>query len=89
MQKCHDVKYISTTDLASGYRQIPLHNQFCRISFGIRTAGSGLIGARNCSVGNQIKSCLTAYVDDLISTTDGNFEDHLNYIYTIFTVLQN
>lgn len=83
MQKFHNVQFLSTTDLASGYWQIPLHPdsrkytaflydsqmyQFCRLLFGLKTAGSTFI---------------------LFVATKGNFYDHLRDIDRIFTVLQN
>lgn len=104
MQKFHGIKFISTTDLANGYWQIPLHKdsrkysaflhngqmyQFCRIPFGIKTAGSGFIRALNFAMGNKFESSLTPYIDDLLITTKGSFCDHIDKISEIFYVLQD
>ena len=104
LQKFHGIKYISTSDLANGYWQIPLHRDsrqytafvhnsrvyhFCRIPFGLKTAGSGFIRALNFALGSQCDAYLTAYVDDLLITTAGTFSDHLKDLVSVFSILQS
>lgn len=104
MQRFHGVTYMSTTDLAAGYWQIPLHKdnrkytaflynskmyQFCRIPFGLKTAGSAFMRAVRCALGNEFDEFLTIYVDDFLVTTRGSFDDHLDKLCSIFTALQN
>ena len=103
VQKFHGVRYISTTDLANGYWQIPLHKSsrqytaflynskvyhFCRIPFGLKTAGSGFIRALNFALEDKFDLFLTSYVDDLLITSRGTFKNHLQDLCTIFSVLE-
>lgn len=79
MQKFYGTTYMSTADLTAGYWQIPLDEssrkytaflfdsklyQFCRIPFGIKTAGSAFIRALNGAIGNRFPNLLTTYIDD-------------------------
>ena len=76
LQRFHEVKFISSVDLAHGYWQIPhakesrqytafLYDttlyQFYRVPFGIKTAGSGFIRALNMALGNEHDHFLTCY----------------------------
>ena len=103
MQKFYGVSYMSLTDLATGYWQIPLHEssrgytaflhnskmyQFCRIPFGLKTAGSAFIRALNMALGNQFEKILTVYIDDLLIATSGSIHDHLEKINSVFSILQ-
>ena len=103
LQKFNGVTYMSTTDLATGYWQIPLHDssrkytaflhnskmyQFCRIPFGLKTAGSAFIRALNCAIGHQFDDVLTIYIDDFLVATAGSFYDHIENLKDVFTVLQ-
>ena len=103
MQKFYGVSYMSLTDLATGYWQIPLHEssrgytaflhnskmyEFCRIPFGLKTAGSAFIGALNMAFGNQSEKILTVYIDDLLIATSSSIHDHLEKINLVFSILQ-
>lgn len=103
LQKFQGISYLSTTDLATGYWQIPLHPdsrkytaflydsqmyQFCRLPFGLKTAGSVFIRSLHEVLGNQFEETLTIYIDDFLITTKGNFYNHIYEIEKIFTVLQ-
>lgn len=103
-QKFHGIQYISTSDLANGYWQIPLHKDsrqytaflfdgvtyhFCRIPFGIKTAGSGFIRALKVALGNKFDPFLTTYIDDLLITTAGSFRDHMRDLSLVFSILQD
>ena len=103
LQKYHGTSFISTTDLAYGYWQIPLARksrpytaflygsqlyQFCRIPFGLKTAGSGFIRALSLALGNEFDTFLTCYIDDLLITSS-TFEEHLKHLQLVFQKLQN
>ena len=103
MQKFYVVSYMSMTDLANGYWQIPLHRdsrqytvflhgsrmyQFCRIPFGIKTRGSAFVRALNLAIGNKFNDFLTIYIDDLLIATSGTFNNHIDKISEVFEVLQ-
>lgn len=103
MQQFHGINFMTLSDLASGYWQIPLHSdsrkytaflynsqmyQFCRIPFGLKTAGSAFMRAISMALGDRFKDFLTVYVDDFLIATRGSFEDHLNSVESVFTVLQ-
>lgn len=98
LQKHYGVKYMSTIDLTHGYWQISLspesrpltaflHGsslyQFCRVPFGLKTAGSAFIRALNLALGNEYSSFLTCYVDDLLITSP-DFETHLLHLELVF-----
>lgn len=83
---------MSITDLESGYWQIPLHResrqytaflfgsrmyQFCRVPFGLKTAGSAFIRSIASALGSQFDDILTIYIDDFLISTPGNFYNHL------------
>lgn len=102
LQKYHGVRCMSTTDLAYGYWQIPLAVEarpytaflygsqlfhFCRIPFGLKTAGSGFIRALNFALGNEYDDFLTCYIDDLLITSS-SFDQHLEHLDVIFGKLQ-
>ena len=101
LQGFHGVKFISSVDLAHGYWQIPLAKesrqytaflydttlyQFCRVPFGIKTAGSGFIRALNMALENEHDDFLTCYIDDLLISSKC-FEDHLTHLSMIFDKL--
>lgn len=103
MQKFYGVSYMSTTDLEAGYWQVPLHTdsrkytaflynskmyQFCRLPFGLKTAGSAFIRALHLALGNEFDDVLTVYVDDFLIATAGSFLDHLKALDRVFTALQ-
>lgn len=102
MQKYHHVKLMSTSDLVNGYWQISLAKasrpytaflygtspyQFCRIPFGLKTAGSGFIRALNHVFERDYDEFLTVYIDDLLITSP-SFEKHLEHLSAVFTRLQ-
>ena len=102
LQKYHGTKCMSLTDLGYGYWQIPLAVEsrpytaflygsqlyhFCRIPFGLKTAGSGFIRALNLALGNEFDSFLTCYIDDLLITS-ASFDDHLHHLDLVFRKLQ-
>lgn len=103
MQKFHSVSFMSISDVAFGYSQILLHPdsrkytallynsqvyQFCRILFGLKTVGSAFMRAISLALGDQFRDFLTIYVDDFLLATCESFQDHLNKIESVFTVLQ-
>lgn len=103
LQKYHGIEYMSTTDLAYGYWQIPLAvesrpytaflydsklYQFCRIPFGLKTAGSGFIRALNLALGSEFDFFLTCYIDDLLVTSK-SFDEHLSHLKLLFSKLQD
>lgn len=103
MQKFYGVSYMSSTDLAAGYWQIPLHEesrkytaflydskmyQFRRIPFGLKTAGSAFMRAVRCALGSNFDDFLTIYVDDFLVATPGSFENHLRILSSVFLALQ-
>ena len=94
---------MTVTDLVTGYWQIPLHQSsrkytaflnhskmyhFCRIPFGLKTAGSAFIRALNYAVGNQFTDILTIYINNFLITTTGSVYEHFFSIQAIFNVLQ-
>jgi Reverse transcriptase (RNA-dependent DNA polymerase). len=99
----HHGKFIFTTlDLTHGYWQIPLSAesrpytaflyagtlyQFCRVPFGMKTAGSGFIRAMNLAMGDQFSAFCTCYVDDLLIASR-DFAEHLNHLDLVFSCLQ-
>ena len=104
MQKFYGVTYMSTTDLANGYWQIPLHKesriytaflygsrmyQFCRIPFGIKMAGSAFMRALGLALEHQFNDVLTMCVDDMLIASSGSIYDHLEKIHEIFRTLQD
>lgn len=101
LQKHHGTKYMTTIDLTHGYWQIPLATEsrpytaflhgshlyhFCRVPFGLKTAGSGFIRALNLALGNEYSEFLTCYIDDLLITSR-SFEEHMHHLDLIFTKL--
>lgn len=101
LNKYEGVKVLSTTDLTSGYWQIPLeeesrkytaflHNgtlyQFCRVPFGLKTAGSGFMRALRIALGNDFNSSVTSYVDDLLITSS-SYDEHIDHLDKLFTRL--
>ncbi|XP_046422345.1 uncharacterized protein LOC124180641 [Neodiprion fabricii] len=102
LQKYFGVEYFSSVDLTHGYWQISLEResrpytaflhgstlyQFCRIPFGLKTAGSGFIRALNIAFNNDFTTFLTPYVDDLLVASN-NFKQHLEHLDLIFTRLK-
>lgn len=103
LQKFDGINFMSITDLESGYWQIPLHHdsrkytaflynsrmyQFCRVPFGLKTAGSAFIRSIAWALGSQFKDILTIYIDDFLLSTKGTFYEHLHAIERVFKVLQ-
>lgn len=103
IQKYHGVRLMSTTDLANGYWQISLDKasrlytaflygtsiyQFCRILFGLKTAGSGFIRALNYLFAREYDEFLTVYIDDLLITSK-TFDEHMDHIRAVLTRLQD
>lgn len=77
LQKFDGVNLMTITDLESGYWQIPLHPesrpytaflynsklyQFCRVPFGLKTAGSAFIRSIAWALGSQFDDILTIYI---------------------------
>ena len=102
VQKFYKAKYYTKLDLSHAYWQVPLHPdsrqytafvfdstmyQFCRIPFGIKTAGSGFIRALKVALGNVEIKELAIYIDDLLIGTD-SFERHMYVLKELFTKLQ-
>lgn len=104
LQKFYGTTYMTTADLETGYWQIPLHPnsrkytafvydsrmyRFCRVPFGLKTAGSAFIRAINFALGNRFSEVLTVYIDNFLIATRGSFNDHLNALESVFEILQN
>jgi transposase InsO family protein len=102
LQTHYGTEYFSSVDLTHGYWQVPLENesrcytaflhgstlyQFCRIPFGLKTAGSGFIRALNLAFNNEFSNFLTTYIDDLLISSK-SFEQHLEHLNLIFNRLQ-
>lgn len=102
MQKYAHKKYFSTFDIAQGYLQIPLEQnsrkytaflfegaqyQFCRVPFGLQTAGAGFIRALRIALGDDLDEDLTTYVDDIMCATE-YFDAHLNSLRRLFEKLR-
>lgn len=102
MRKFHGVSYMSVPDLTAGYWQISLDEscrkytaflfdsklyQFCRISFGNKTAGSTFIRAVNFATGNRFDTSLTTYIDDFLTATPGSIYNHVTELCSIYEVL--
>lgn len=101
VQKHEGVQYMTSLDLRSGYWQIPLeaasskftafvHNgsvyQFCRVPFGLKTAGSAFMRAIRKALGNSFDSFITTYIDDILITSR-SFEEHLQHLDKILRTL--
>ena len=99
LQKYHGAKYFTKLDLAHGYWQIPLEKesrkytaflfnnslyQFCRVPFGIKTAGPGFMRALKNALSEIVfLKELAIYIDDkLIGTT--TFEKQIEILEIIF-----
>lgn len=62
--------------------------QFCRIPFGLKTAGSAFIRAMSMALGDEFRDTLTICIDDFLIATPGEFSEHLKAIERVFTLLQ-
>ena len=104
MQKFHGAQHMSTSDMANGYWQIPLDEEsrkytaflydsklyhFCRVPFGLKTAGSAFIRALNQVLGDAFSDVLTLYVDDILITTSGTVLEHFQAIGLVYRALQD
>ena len=101
LQKFHGSRWFSKIDLTQGYWQIKLHEdsrqytsflfesklyQFCRIPFGLKTAGSGFIRALSFALGNEYDPYISCYIDDIVIGTS-TFEEHIRVLGGIFQKL--
>nr|AKD28118.1 pol polyprotein [Glypta fumiferanae] len=102
LQKYHGCKWFSKLDLTHGYWQVPLHKdsrpytaflfdshtyQFCRVPFGIKTAGSGFIRALNFALKDDFRENISCYIDDILIGTD-TLEKHVEILAGIFQRLK-
>lgn len=102
LQEFEGVKFLSTTDMNSGYWQIPLDEEskqytaflfeghlyeFNRIPFGLKTAGSGFIRALSIALGQELEEFVSCYVDDILIAS-GTFEEHLEHLERLFMKLE-
>ena len=102
LQKYDGIKFLTTTDLTSGYWQIPLSResrkytafrvgsalyQFRRVPFGLKTASSAFIRAINMVLGDYLNTFLTIYVDDLLITSR-SFDEHIKHLELLFNRLK-
>ena len=98
LQKFHGARWFSKLDLTQGYWQIKLQKdsrpytsflfdsklyQFCRIPFGLKTAGSGFMRALSHALNNEFDWCTSCYIDDILIGTS-TFEEHINVLRRIF-----
>lgn len=103
MQKFFGIKFMTIVDFASGYWQIPLDEscrkytaflfnsklyQFCRVPFGLKTAGSAFLRAINFAIGNQFDKVLTTYIDDFLVATIRTVYEHIRALCLILLKLQ-
>jgi hypothetical protein len=102
IKKFHGTKFISKFDLTAGYWQVPLHEesrkyvaflyggrnyQFKRLAFGLVNSVAVFIKCINQILGEQILEYTTAYVDDLLITSD-NFEEHCERVNKVLERLK-
>lgn len=98
LQGHYGKKVMFTMDLTHGYWQVPLSiesrpytaflygstlYQFCRVPFGLKTAGSGFIRALNLALGNEFAEFLVCYIDDLLVVSK-DFRDHVSHLDKVF-----
>lgn len=103
MQKFEGVRFLSTTDMNSGYWQIPLEQdskqytaflfdghlyEFNRVPFGLKTASSGFIRALSLALGQELEEYISCYVDDILIASR-TFEEHLNHMENLFIKLED
>lgn len=94
LQKFHGAKWFSKLDLTQGYWQVQLHKdsrqytsflfdsnlyQFCRIPFGLKTAGSGFIRALGHALKNDFDAHVSCYIDDILIGTR-TFDEHIRVL---------
>lgn len=102
MQKFEGKKFFSTTDMNSGYWQIPLEEnskqytaflfdghlyEFNRIPFGLKTAGSGFIRALSIALGQELEEFISCYVDDILVASE-TFGQHIEHLEGLFIKLK-
>lgn len=98
MQKYYGAQWFSKLDLTHGYWQVALEKssrpytaflfeyktyQFCRIPFGLKTAGSGFIRALSLALGEDFNKYISCYIDDILIGTE-TFEEHVVILREIF-----
>lgn len=94
--------FFSTTDMNSGYWQIPLDEdskqytaflfyghlyEFNRIPFGLKTAGSGFIRALSIALGQELEEFISCYIDDILIASR-SFVEHLEHIEKLLIKLE-
>ena len=103
LQEFEEATHLSTTDLVSGYWQVPLAKesrkyvaflhegtlyQFTRIPFGLKSADTGYIRALSLALGQELLEVIKLYIDDIIIAAK-TFDEHLNILQYLFQRLIN
>lgn len=98
MQKYYEAQWFSKIDLTHGYWQVSLEKssrpltaflfesktyQFCRIPFGLKTAGSGFMRALSYALKSDFEENISCYIDDILIGTK-TFKDHLLVLKRLF-----
>lgn len=101
IQKYHGAQWFSKVDLTQGYWQVSLDKdsrpftaflfdsktyQFCRVPFGLKTAGSGFMRALSFALKDICHENVSCYIDDMVIGTK-TFEEHISVMSSIFQKL--
>lgn len=98
LQKFDKAVWFSKLDLTHGYWQVPLNKEsrpytaflydsnmyhFCRIPFGLKTAGSGFIRSLSFALRKDFEKYTACYIDDVLIATE-TIEQHFDILRQIF-----
>jgi len=101
IQKYYGAQWFSKIDLTQGYWQVSLDKysrpftaflfdsktyQFCRVPFGLKTAGSGFMRALSFALKDICNENMSCYIDDILIGTK-TFEEHISIMTKIFQKL--
>ena len=101
LQKVYVAMYFTTLDLTHGYWEIQLEQQprpytaflhdshlyhFCRVPFGLKTAGSAFFWALSTAIDSELSTFVTYYIDDLL-VASRTFDEHVNHLRQLFETL--
>ena len=101
--KPNKVNYFTKLDLVRGYYQVPIaeesrpytafstpqhHYQFKRLSFGLKNSGMAFQKIMQQVLAPLLSHNVIIYIDDILITSE-TFEDHLNLVQKVLTLLRN